>query len=56
VLSAAGVIGVALHSQAQRWVLLQQLHHLRHRGFRLGPDAGLVGIEVDVERGFAVSF
>ena len=43
------VIGVALHGQAQLWVLPEQRQYLCHRGRRLGPEGGFIRVEVEVE-------
>lgn len=51
----AGVVGVALHAEAQRRGGPQQLYYLSHCRRRFGFYARLVGIEVDVERGVALS-
>jgi hypothetical protein len=47
----AGVVGVALHGQLQRWVSLQQLQHLGQCRFRVGFDGGPAGVEVEMQRG-----
>ena len=44
------IIGVALHRQAQAEVLLQQLKHLGQRGLGIGPQGGLVGIKIEIQR------
>nr|WP_240635407.1 hypothetical protein [Hymenobacter rigui] len=45
----AGIIGVALHGQAQLRVLLQQCKYLGYRSRRFGPNDGFIRVEVDIQ-------